>query len=152
MENASKALIIAGSVLIMILVLSLATYTFTRMGRDTAKMYSELEASDKSEFNQRFLNYKDRDIKKDASGQWINALSIQDIVTVVNFAKENNKSRRMPVQVKVTLTGTGDITNYTDSQLNNLLTNNVEKKYECTGVHWNNELGLIDGITFKNKT
>ena len=42
MENASKALIIAGGVLIVILVLTLFAYINTKMGSGTSNLYSRL--------------------------------------------------------------------------------------------------------------
>ena len=55
MENATKALLIAGSVLLLILVLTFMTYLFNKVGGQTAKMYGNLEESDISEFNQIFI-------------------------------------------------------------------------------------------------
>ena len=60
MENASKALIMAGGVLLAMLLLSLGTYLFKNMGVSSSNVYSKLEESDITEFNQQFLNYDDR--------------------------------------------------------------------------------------------
>ena len=57
MENASKALIIAGGVLIMILLFTLATYLYKGMASQTSEFYSKLEQSDIDEFNHKFLKF-----------------------------------------------------------------------------------------------
>ena len=52
MENASKALIIAGGVLIAIFLLTLFTYLFSHMAESTSGIYSMLDQAEISEFNQ----------------------------------------------------------------------------------------------------
>lgn len=79
MENASKALLIAGGVLIAILVASLGVYFSRTMADDVAEFYKMLEESKKTEFNQQFLVYNE------------NKVNIQDILTIVNLAKDSNK-------------------------------------------------------------
>lgn len=80
MENASKALIMAASILISVLVLSLAVYLFTAMGNYTKEQEEKLFNKKLSEFNSNFLKYE-------------NAMDVtaHDIVSVANLAKENNK-------------------------------------------------------------
>ena len=81
MENASKALLIAGGVLIAILVASLGVYFSRNIADFTSKTYKQLEEHERTEFNQQFLNYNGK-----------NDLTIQDIVTIVNLAKDSNKN------------------------------------------------------------
>ena len=57
MENASKALLIAGSVLIAILLLTLFSYLFTKMSEDSSRIVDAIEQNNKLEFNQQFLTY-----------------------------------------------------------------------------------------------
>ena len=79
MENASKALLMAGGVLIAILVASLGVYFSRTMSDDIAEYYKKLEDNKRTEFNQQFLNFNDTSI------------NIQDIVTIINLAKDSNK-------------------------------------------------------------
>ena len=80
MENASKALLIAGAVLIGILVASLGVILSEKISDFTTKTYRELQEHKRTEFNQQFLNYDKR-----------NDLIIQDIVTLINLAKDSNR-------------------------------------------------------------
>ncbi|MFR2197112.1 MAG: hypothetical protein ACLS5Y_06125 [Clostridia bacterium] len=54
MENASKALIIAGGILIAILLLTLFSYLFGQMASSTSSIYQTIEKHEKDEFNQQF--------------------------------------------------------------------------------------------------
>lgn len=80
MENASKALIIAASVLIAIMVLSLGVYLFSIFGGTSQEITNIITESQISEFNSNFTKYEGKtDIRA------------QDIVSVANFAIKNNK-------------------------------------------------------------
>lgn len=119
MENASKALIIAGGVLIVILVLTLFAYINTKMGSGTHNLYSRLEDHDITEFNQKFLNY---DGNKN--------LKIQDVVTLINTANNANKNNNIGAQVSVLVNNASYLDKSTD-KLNELLMNNADKTYTC---------------------
>ena len=90
MENASKALIMAGGVLIAILLLTFFVYILNVIGAHTARVYEDLEASEISEFNQKFLNYDGRD-----------DLKIQDVVTIVGLAIDNNITGKIQTETAV---------------------------------------------------
>ena len=90
MENASKALLIAGGMLLLILVLSFAIFLFNRIGSSAAEMYRDLEEADIAEFNQQFFYYE---LKEE--------LKIQDVVSIIYLAKDSNKSEKYPVNIKV---------------------------------------------------
>lgn len=122
MENASKALIIAGGVLIVILVLTLFAYINTKMGSGTHNLYSRLEDHDKTEFNQKFLNY---DGNKN--------LKIQDVVTLINTANNANKNNNIGAQVSVLVNNASYLDKSTD-ELNKLLMNNADKTYTCNVI------------------
>ena len=119
MENASKALIIAGGVLIVILVLTLFAYINTKMGSGTHNLYSRLEDHDITEFNQKFLNYDDN-----------KNLKIQDVVTLINTADNANKNNNIGAQVEVLVNNASYLNKSTD-ELNELLMNKADKTYEC---------------------
>ena len=84
MENASKALIMAGGVLIGILILSLAVYLFTSFGAESKKMYDRIESNQLTQFNAKYNIYADR---KD--------LTIYEVISVANQANENNKNYKL---------------------------------------------------------
>lgn len=119
MENASKALIIAGGVLIVILVLTLFAYINTKMGSGTHNLYSRLEDHDITEFNQKFLNYDDN-----------KNLKIQDVVTLINTADNANKNNNIGAQVEVLVNNASYLNKSTD-ELNQLLMDKADKTYKC---------------------
>ena len=80
MENASKALIMAGGVLIGVLIISLAVYLFVSFGQTSAEINSQNAQKQINQFNSQFTSYEGN-----------NQLTIHDVVTVANFAMENNK-------------------------------------------------------------
>lgn len=89
MENASKALLIAGGFLLMILLLSLMTFVFSNMAQKSSNIYDRFSESDITEFNQKFLQFEDR------------KLGIQEVVTIINTAKEQNENPKVPTSVNV---------------------------------------------------
>ena len=84
MENASKALIIAGAILLAILLISLGIYVFTG-AQDTVKN-SGLEAQEASTFNSAILKYEGN--KKSAS----DVRSVKNEIVAAN-SKLNSEGR-----------------------------------------------------------
>ena len=80
MENASKALIMAGGVLIGVLVISLAVYLFVSFGQTSAEINDENSQKQLTQFNSKFASYEG---KKN--------LTIYDAITVAGYANENNE-------------------------------------------------------------
>ena len=80
MENATKALLMAAGVLIGLAILSLAVYLFTTFGVASAEMHGQIEQDRINQFNAQFTSYQQR-----------NDLTIYDVITVVNLAKNNNE-------------------------------------------------------------
>lgn len=79
MENASKALIIAGEVLIGVLVASLIATVFATFGRFSFNMNSRIEQNNVLIFNNHFTVFDGRiDI------------TAQEIASLINFAKQSN--------------------------------------------------------------
>lgn len=91
MENAAKALLIAGGVLIAVLLLSLFAYLNQKMASSTANIYDMLNEHEIAEFNQQFLNYENR------------ILTVQDVATLINLAKENDKTQKFPTKINVVI-------------------------------------------------
>lgn len=78
MENASKALLIAASVLVGVMLLSIAAYLFSIFGGFSSEIASKLTEKEITEFNTRFYQYEGKECRA------------HDIVTISNLAKENN--------------------------------------------------------------
>lgn len=80
MENASKALLIAGGVLLAIMIISLGVYLFANFGGVTAQIGKNVEESQISKFNSQFTTNEG---KKN--------VTIYDVVSMANLATQNNQ-------------------------------------------------------------
>lgn len=117
MENASKALIMAGTILISIMVISLGVYIINMFGEYTAEQEQERANQQIAEFNAQFLKYEGR-----------TDITAQDIVTVANLAKENNDL----YEFDTTDSTADENTYYVEVKINtsNYRKNNFEKEAE----------------------
>ena len=133
MENASKALLISGGVLIAILILTLFSYLFSKMAGSSSNIYAALENHEKDEFNQQFINYEG---KKE--------LKVQDVATLINLSKNSKDNSKFKTEVKI-MVGSTDVSS---QESNNWLKDNVSsnKKYKCTSVHINSDTELVDKV------
>lgn len=133
MENASKALLISGGVLIAILILTLFSYLFSQMAGSSSNIYAALEKHEKDEFNQQFINYEG---KKE--------LKVQDVATLINLSKNSKDNSKFKTEVKI-MVGSTDVSS---QESNDWLKDNVSsnKKYKCTSVHINSETELVDKV------
>ena len=79
MENASKALIMAASILLSVMILTLVVYLFVTFGARAREAQGQVADQQMIQFNSQFTVYANRsDIK------------IHDIITLANLAKQNN--------------------------------------------------------------
>jgi hypothetical protein len=133
MENASKALLISGGVLIAILILTLFSYLFSKMAGSSSNIYAALEKHEKDEFNQQFINYEG---KKE--------LKVQDVATLINLSKNSKENSKFKTYVKI-MVGSTDVSS---QESNDWLKDNVSsnKKYKCTSVHINSDTELVDKV------
>lgn len=94
MENASKAMIIAGAVLIGIIIISIGVSLwkdYSEFSQDNAK---NIRNQQLSEFNVKFQKYNYNDKQE-------NYATAQDIRTIVNLANDyNNKYEEILIEVK----------------------------------------------------
>ena len=141
MENASKALLMAGGVLIGIMILSLAVYLITSFGSASAEAHRTNEQNRINEFNTQFTQYEGRQ-----------DITIHDIVTVVNLARSNNETYELESQtdsnyyitVNAKIASVGNKFNMQDLEtknLNEIVTNEINSMdgtntslplYSCT--------------------
>lgn len=131
MENASKALVMAGGVLIAIMLLTLFTYLFSRMSSSTSGIYQLIEKHEKDEFNQQFLNYEGREITP------------QDVATLINLAQNSEKNSKFYAKVEVTLNG-NPISMPSNKWLEE--NGNTQNKYKCKTVNINTDTLLVDKV------
>lgn len=130
MENASNALIMAASVLIGLVIISLAVYLFVSFGSTSAEIHEEKEQQTLNEFNAQFTSYEGKE-----------GITIYDVVSVANLATESNRYyefKRKPADgsdyyISVTLGsepieyGTDWTTDKITSAYNKLISENLQK-------------------------
>lgn len=156
MENASKALLMAGGVLIAILLLTLFAYLFGQMASSTTSIYQTIEKHEKDEFNQQFLNYEGRGItplkrinETGVEETYYNNLKPQDIATLLNLAKNAKQNSKFKADVKIYLNGV-DISNQKSNEwLRDKINSNNE--YQCDEVNINSDTLLVDEVKVSQK-
>lgn len=109
MENASKALLIAGGILLAVLVLSLLGLLLSNISSNQLAQEKRLEAEQLQEFNQRYESYNKK------------ALFGVDIITLQNLAKTD-----------------GNIVNIEVKDVVDVVEIEKTDVYTCTGMEYNN--------------
>lgn len=147
MENASKALIMAGGVLIGILIISLAVYLFADFGSTSAQINAQNSQKQITEFNSKFTSYEGY---KDKDGNW--KITIYDIITLASYAKENNQyyedTIEEQIDVKINKKAIQNNTNEENQELiSNYTRDGILKKFKCSNVEYNAR-GKVKSITF----
>lgn len=120
MENASKALLMAGGVLIGVLILTLAVYLFTTFGATSSEIAKEIQSHEITEFNAKYTIYQNRD-----------DLTVYDIITANNRAKEDTEDG-YAVEVKPDIEFK-DVSNYTEIDGNG----NLTRTFKCNRIEFN---------------
>lgn len=92
MENATKALIIAGSILISVIVISLLMMTFGKIGTFQKNQRTEEEAEQIEEFNKDYTKY---------DGQYVYGT---EVITIINKTVDYNKRTGKSITVNITFT------------------------------------------------
>ena len=144
MENASKALIIAGSILVSILVISLGVLMFNKMG-GSAKEAANMDEQEIANFNSKITPYVGQNI----NGSQVNAL-IQLIISIDNSAINSGDTLKT-VSITYPLEAGGNNTiEVSGNTINGI--NAVKRVRTGAGVYYNvsaeyNENGLINKIT-----
>ena len=110
MENASKALIIAGAILLSILIITLGILIF-QQAQDTINSV-DMSDAEKTAFNNKFLPYEGENVR----GSQVNALA-QAVLTNNQSAKDNGESATKGVAVSgaITIAADGSTTTFTSS-------------------------------------
>ncbi len=94
MENASKALIMAASVLVAVMVITVGVVIFSIFGKYSAEAQAELAAIADNEFNAKFLKYITY-VSGDMTNEELEAdrvlLTAHDVVTIAGYARESNE-------------------------------------------------------------
>lgn len=149
MENASKALIMAGGVLIGVLILSLAAYLFVDLGSTSAEITAQNAEKQITEFNSKFTSYEGY---KDNEGNW--QITIYDIISLAAYAKENNEYYEDVENEKISVKiDNREIEDNDSAQNENLIKNYIKSdgtlvKFKCDNINYNSR-GKVNLIVFK---
>lgn len=165
MENASNALIIAGTILIGVMIISVGIYLVNSFGDTSQQINSKIEDTKIAEFNYSFTKY-----------EGLETIKAHDIVSVANLAKDNNENKygeklekegtnASPYYIRVIIEGdfedpikgnklifeTADKNIY-DEFLKKYSIKGIDPYYfKCTNVNINKTTGLVDRIEFELK-
>lgn len=126
MENASKALIIAGSVLIGVMIISFLVYTFSIFGKYSSNVEQNRVNQQIEQVNSKFTKYDK-----------LTNLKIHDVVTVAYLANDNNSYFDLSSGndktrfIKVKLDG-DEIQNKSDDFYQNKIIHTMDKTFTCT--------------------
>ena len=121
MENASKALIIAGEILIGVLILSLASYIVIQFGNFSRNMNEQISATEIRTFNVNFTNFSGRA-----------NISMQEIASIINYAKQSNSNYEAEPGDQFYVDVQIDGSSVLDDSINDLLAQNKnDTVYSC---------------------
>ena len=143
--------------MIAIMLLSLLVYLFSNMADSTSGIYDNLESSELTEFNQQFLNYEGRGITPDPVDGKMHYLTIQDVVTLINLAKDNERTGKMNTSITIYVKGLvgGFDSSWMNEQQERLLMENSDKFFTCgynsgssdeKGVYINIDTKLVEKV------
>lgn len=152
MENASKALLMAGGVLIGILILSLATFLFINFGSTSQDIYNQMEEDKLTQYNAQYTVYSGRD-----------GITIYDIISIANLAKENNDYYKdytdyeSTYKVQVAFPEYQNLQEQDIDKKQNLIgkyntvdeNGNLKVKFKCTNIKYHDSGGRVELIKFE---
>lgn len=102
MENASKALIMAASVLLGVMIISVGVALFTTFSDFSRETLEKVEEKNISEINNNYIKYYGNTMVVEGGKENERPIQVtaHDIVSVANLAKENNKNYELENQIK----------------------------------------------------
>lgn len=142
MENASKALLMAGGVLLAIMVLSLGILLFTSFGGTSSQIHDNIEGNQTTQFNSQFTSYVGKD-----------NVTIHDVVSMAKLATQNNQNYEFAHRAPANVTGNDRyisvLCNNVSIELGYIETQTVDQRKKQVETHFNdlisNELNLVTG-------
>lgn len=137
MENASKALLIAGAILVCILIIGIGMVVYQSTQGTIAEGIAQMSSQEKDMFNSQFTQY---------AGNRVNGSSVKALLQKVR----SNNTANADVEGKVVkvdgIVKTGDDGTIDGTTLNNI---NTARTYNVTVDDTDND-GLVDTINIAN--
>lgn len=171
MENASKALTIAASVLLGLMIVSVGVVLFKSFGGFSREINTEIQKKQIAEFNTQFLKYEGQSFNSETKQNEIIKITTHDIVTLANLAQKNNieyeltnqaqskKKNENTYYVQINLedgTSTNrNLEKWTEKELtnfiqeNNMTQNNKMKYYYINDIIISNITGRVTYVEIK---
>ena len=143
MENAVKALIIAAGVLIGIMILTLGVALYSSLAEYVESVHEETRSKEVQQFNEPYIKYIDAE------------LTIQDVVTAANNARENNLKYNLTEKdestyyVEINLPGNLQLEKNINSKSTEILEEGLGKKYKMEDIKFSTETGRVYEVNFK---
>lgn len=116
MENASKALLIAGGVLIAMIIASFGVYLYGVYHAHSEKMLAVMSEKEVNEFNTKFLNYEGRE------------LTANELVSVLNLVRDCNLTRNTNIELNLEIFNGATVEE--NSEFNNIKNLNINTSTE----------------------
>ena len=157
MENASKALLMAATVLVGVMILSLGVYLFSIFGNFGGQISDRIEQKQIDEFNSQFYKYENSE-----------EVRIHDIISIANLARQYNIDNDLlntsVYYIKVNIDGIGTEGKNlesisTESERTSLIdkyslklenTGTMKPQFfKCTSVTINEVSKIVNSITFE---
>lgn len=134
MENASKALLIAGGILLALMTLSLVIYMSTSTTRIVQAQNEKKVAKELQSFNESYEAYNKR------------LMYGTDVITVYNKAADYNKKGESFISIKVYDKNGNEISISYEKEFKN-------KVFECVddAIEYDDETGKISQMIFREK-
>lgn len=142
MENASKALIIAGAILLSILIISLGIFIFNQASEITKS--SNLSEVEVLQFNEKFASFEGEHVR----GSEVN--SLLNRVVQNNIANQDDASKQVKVRVTKTDEGTWQKGTIPSGIIKSITTKALTgKSYKVECKITDQKTGLIDEIAIE---
>lgn len=156
MENASKALLMAGEVLIGIIIISIFVWMFGKVQNVTEAYDETLAQREIIAFNNEYMKYVTNNTDENAT-----YIYAEDVVTIVNHARDwNDTTPNSDELIKVTINTGTDIITATDGNFNGVefiekyklrdIPTAPQYKFSCT-VTLSEKTGKVNTVTITNK-
>lgn len=136
MENASKALLISGGILIAMLVLATGVYLFANYKELGSSYNRNIDATEIQKLNSNFTSFEGRE-----------NIKIQEIVSVAKFAKQYKEKNE--ITIEITVTGCGNLVDKNEESLIEIIKNNSNTDFKAGAIQYN-ENGMIRSISFSS--
>ena len=135
MENASKALLMAGGILIAIIVITIGVVLFVNYKNIGASYEQQIKTAEIQKYNSNFTKFEGRD-----------NITIYEIISIAKFAKEN-ENREIETKIKLE----NEYITPSKEMIVTYAKEYSEKRYKVYKIIYDENYGIITEIHFVEK-